>query len=505
MFGLNTALLIALTHPETNTQRLCFLRWLAMANQPGGGFLADYDTFPLAWTSDTIPNGGRLTVYEYTGSGGVPSLLSANQNEWFRFAWALVENAIQHKQEAHWSDMKAIQDIYQQSEEEAYIMNNGVLSGMAVLHGKGYPEETCDRASTSFAVHFSHYSIDKGILPEGIDKLCEKCLGSGPQARAAVAEEWLKGWRKNCAVQSASTPAGVQETGVQGGVQAQSQEEAQAENPVQNTEPAVQMRDAMAPRGDKPIIFTFYENVDEPHRTGMSREDDSQLIQAWARSWQEVGWDPRVLDMSVARQHPEFATFDGFLEGVPFGKVDRVCFYRYLAVGIAGGGWMSDYDTFPLNSARWDGSGDPNFIPNNGDLTVHEQSDNGGIPSLVSGNAGEWFRLAKAQVENAKSHNTEPHWSDAKALQDIYQQSGGTFYKMTENVVMGDAIIRNKEISGDTCAWLRTKLAVHFSHFSMHRTGRWKTGMEAARHRAPVGRNWLLEYRQACAVYDSGS
>jgi hypothetical protein len=83
-----------------------------MANQPGGGFMADYDTFPLAWVSETLPHDGRMTIYEPTGSGGVPSLLSANQNEWFRFAWALVENAVQHKLESHWSDMKALQDIY---------------------------------------------------------------------------------------------------------------------------------------------------------------------------------------------------------------------------------------------------------------------------------------------------------------------------------------------------------------------------------------------------------
>lgn len=462
-----------------------------MANQPGGGFLVDYDTFPLAWSSNTLPNGGRLTVHEHTPSGGVPSLVSGNQNEWFRFAWALTENAVQHKHESHWSDMKAMQNVYQQSNGEAYLLTHGVLPGMAVLHGKGYPDETCDRAAHSFAIHFSHHSVDKGILPEGT-------AGSGAQARAPVAEEWLKMWRKACAVHAAFDEGDAAVSANMGG--------ADSSGPMQSSaEPNVEMQEALAPRGVKPVIFTFYEPVSAPDHTGMSAENDRELIQAWARSWQEVGWDPRVLNVDTARQHPEFATFEGYLEGLPFGKVDRVCFYRYLAVGVAGGGWLSDYDTFPLSRANWDGTGDPLFVPNNGDLTVHEMSEKGGVPSLVSGTANEWFRLAKMQVENAKSHSMEPHWSDMKALQDIYAQSGGTFYKMMENVIMGDGILRNKEIERDTCMWLQTKLAVHFSHHAMHRTGRWKTPLESAKHRAPVGRNWILQYRQACTVYEKSS
>jgi hypothetical protein len=106
--------------------------------------------------------------------------------------------------------------------------------------------------------------------------------------------------------------------------------------------------------------------------------------------------------------------------------------------------------------------------------------------------------LAKAQVENAVAHKTEPHWSDVKALQDIYKLSGGRFYKMLENVVVGDAILRNNEISAEVCAWLQTKVAVHFSHFAMRQSGQFR-GMEGAKHRAPVGRSWILKYRTACA------
>lgn len=458
-----------------------------MANQPGGGFLADYDTFPLAWVSDELPHGGRLTVHEFTEDGGVPSLVSANRNEWFRFAWALVENAINHKNESHWSDMKAIQDIYQQSGQEAYLMSNGVLPGMAVLHGRGYPQDTCDRASSAFAVHFSHYSVDKGILPAGIP--------SGPQARAPVAEEWLKGWRKSCAVQ---------------GIQQQQQQQLQPPiglevldtNPASDTlvsEPPIVMESPTAPRTGKPVIFTFYD----VHRSEIRLEDDLELIQAWARSWHEIGWDPRVLDISVARRHPEFATYDGYLQQVPFHKVERICFYRYLAMGIAGGGWLSDFDTFPLKAATFSGAGDPSFLPNGGELTVHQKSDAGGVPSLISGNSNEWFRLAKAHVDNALTHNAESHWSDVKALEDLFLRSGGSFYKLGDSVVMGATMLRDTVLSRDACIRLQDKLVIHFSRSSIHLAGKGNSGEEGAKNRAPVRRSWLLQYRQACAQYDS--
>mmetsp|Transcript_30182 Transcript_30182/g.69629 ORF Transcript_30182/g.69629 Transcript_30182/m.69629 type:complete len:87 (-) Transcript_30182:1261-1521(-) len=85
-------------------------------------------------------------------------------------------------------------------------------------------------------------------------------------------------------------------------------------------------------------------------------------------------------------------------------------------------------------------------------------------------------------------------------MQDLFQKSNGQFYKMEENVVMGDAMLR-KKIDRDLCHWLEAKFAVHFSHYSMHAAGYDK--LEGARQRARVGREWILEFRQTCAVYAS--
>ena len=163
-----------------------------MANQPGGGFMADYDTFPLSWPAGNgLPNGGRLTVHEASHTGGVPSLLSAGQEEWFRFAWAIVENSRLHQEEPHWSDMKAMQDLWLQSNQQAYVMDPNVLPAMAVLDGSGYSPENCQKAALKKAIHFSHFSVDKGVTPEGT---------GNANTRAQVAKNWLAGWRQNCGV-----------------------------------------------------------------------------------------------------------------------------------------------------------------------------------------------------------------------------------------------------------------------------------------------------------------
>jgi hypothetical protein len=127
----------------------------------------------------------------------------------------------------------------------------------------------------------------------------------------------------------------------------------------------------------------------------------------------------------------------------------------------------------------------------------------GGVPSLVSGNGDEWLRLAVAQVESASDHKKEKHWSDMKAMQALYQQSGGTFYKMEENVVMASVLFGNKALDRNLCTWLKPKYAVHFSHHSMKQSGQYKDDYEGARQRSEVGRAWILDYRQKCQEVNS--
>jgi hypothetical protein len=444
-------------------------------------FHRDYDTFPLAFSTNELPNNGRMTIHEWAPTGGVPAMVSANEAEYNRFAWAMVENARVHKNEPHWSDMKALQDLYQQTQGQAYVMTKLVLPALEVLDGKGYTDTTCELASLSAAIHFSHHAIAEGVTAPG----------AGPENRSAIAKDWLAGWRTACKVPS-FVPVAEQGSSV-------SAEGKGLQHPPPVPLERITLVDPMSPLGTKPIIYTFYEETDMDH-TGMSPEDDDKLIQAWAASWTEIGWEPRVLTIAVAAQHKMFAEYDKLLMGLPFRHFDKLCFYRWISMVVVKGGWMSDYDTFPLERVRWstNAGGDPRFLPNDGALTVHELSKKGGVPSLVSGNGDEWFRLAVAQVDNASDHKGVTHWSDMKAMQDLFQQSGGKFYKMEENVVMASVLLGNKALDRDLCTWLKPKYAVHFSHHSMSQSGQYKDGHEGARHRSEVGRAWILDYRQKC-------
>lgn len=506
------------------TDYLMFMKWLAMANQPKGGFFTKYDTFPLAWTyHGTMPNGGRLTSFETAGgdNSNIPSLLSASQYEWFRFAWSLVENASRQDSADRRFD-QIIKDIYSQSEDTFQIVEDGVLPSLKVLDGKGYSEVTCDAASRAYAIRFSQQDIEKGVLP------------TGAKGISSTAEEWLAGWRKNCEVHSAASPLSSNKVFQSSTSSKAKGNDAKAENVVQpslstsrkpnsndtkrknSTEVEIKdsaktkqqsennetiiMKHAEEERADKPVIFTFYEDIDSFELTGMRSDDDEQLIQEWARAWQEMGWEPRVLDFSIARKHPEFQIFDQYIKELPFHSFDRIGFYKYLAAGMAGGGWLSDFDTFPLLRSRWSGKGNPTFLPNKGNLTVYELTSDGAmpVPSLMSGTAEEWFRLAKNQVANAREHNAATKWNDMKAIQDMQKKSKGTLVKVEDAVVPGDALLKKMNVESDDCEGLRNKLAIHFSHFSLDQTGRWKTGAEGAKHRADLSRKWTKNYFKAC-------
>lgn len=128
-----------------------------------------------------------------------------------------------------------------------------------------------------------------------------------------------------------------------------------------------------------------------------------------------------MLSDENAMNHPDYQEMNRIMDGLPFGYYDRLCFLRWLAMATVGGGWLVDYDTFPLHKFE------SLPLPNEGKLTVHEYSKSGGVPSMVSGTPEEWYRLAKAHVENAKAHSGESHWSDMKALNDLFQTSDGAF------------------------------------------------------------------------------
>lgn len=238
----------------------------------------------------------------------------------------------------------------------------------------------------------------------------------------------------------------------------------------------------------RPIMYTFYEAIEGTNKgTGMSDEADQKLIQVWKEEWTRHGWDPRVIGLETAQQHPDYTRLNAMLGSSQMKVYDRYCFLRYLAMNVVSGGWMSDYDTFPLHPFD-------SLLPNEGRLTVHEYSKNGGVPDLVSGSAQEFHRIAHLLVENANAHS-EAFWSDMLALHDMYVTSGGSIYVRDRHVMPGQVITRQTK-ADKVCKRTDGKYAVHFSHYAMEFGGNKQgTGPE---QRAEVAQTWLKEWRATC-------
>lgn len=252
---------------------------------------------------------------------------------------------------------------------------------------------------------------------------------------------------------------------------------------------------------ERPVMYTFYSEIGGIKQTGMTSAADNQLLTAWKQVWKEHGWEPRVIGLDAAEQHPHYAQLNALLSTVDFSTYERFCFLRWIAMSVVGGGWMSDYDTFPLYAF------DPT-MPSSGRLTVHEHSKNGGVPDLVSGSPDEWFRMAKVLIENA-AEKKDKTWSDMFALHDVYVASNGTIYNMETHVVPGHVVLRKSGIEDRTCRRTRNKYAIHFSHYSMEFGTTLKFGSQkevaGPQERASVALDWLTQWRLKCKGINGGS
>ena len=190
----------------------------------------------------------------------------------------------------------------------------------------------------------------------------------------------------------------------------------------------------------------------------------------------------RILSIKDAEAHPDFADFDTKLKEVPLGDnvfYDRSCYLRHVAMAASGGGWMTDYDTSPLNI-------DPavygSSLPNDGQFTTYETH----VPSLIVGNSAEWERVATSLVREgmAAKGRGESLFSDMHALLALTEKKEVIVHyplavrQATEfmEVMSHDLdanwirdMMRRHGLSHNSCEETKDILALHFSHASTDR------------------------------------
>ncbi len=246
-------------------------------------------------------------------------------------------------------------------------------------------------------------------------------------------------------------------------------------------------------RGKKPIMYTFYNKIDaEDKNTGMTDDADEVLLKVWEEEWNKAGWETRILNLNDARGHPRFAEFEEKLQEIHLNGANTVynqfCYYRWLAMATVGGGFMSDFDVFPMNTSPEDFK--------DGTFSIYESTpdNNGGIPCLMSGSGTEWERMAFNVVQNGAEHVEEDFWSDMYASIDIYQKHPDAYILYSR---MANAQLTIEEWNPDLCKIAEDRFAVHFSHNTMHKLHVKNIDFN---QRPQVARDFLNRWKSACKL-----
>lgn len=144
----------------------CFYRWLAIANQPGGGWMSDYDIFPTHFTAKETyelieKNGnGKFTSYAHVA----PALIYANHDEWNRMAKMLMSYMSEDVFKGTlMTDFYVFKQIVEERRADVGIVYepDGFVSKIGFsLYDTDRHTLDCDTVAEkgTKAVHFSHFS-----------------------------------------------------------------------------------------------------------------------------------------------------------------------------------------------------------------------------------------------------------------------------------------------------------------------------------------------------------
>lgn len=222
--------------------------------------------------------------------------------------------------------------------------------------------------------------------------------------------------------------------------------------------------------GNAAVMHTFFHIL--PH--GDSELDELETLRAWSDLWRGAGWEPRILTVADAERHPRYEKYLERINAIPLGpnpEYDRVCYLRWLALASAGGGWMSDYDTIPLDFPP---SGN---LPNGGKCTWMEFS----VPSLAAGAPEEFDAMLDLMIGTAEEAVASRDvngdlFSDMMALQRIEKTYGRRSDKfimtIPPRVVQVDQFLRESGWGKTKCRQYQyLNVAIHVSHSGLKSLG----------------------------------
>ena len=187
-------------------------------------------------------------------------------------------------------------------------------------------------------------------------------------------------------------------------------------------------------------VYAFY--VPRP-RSMQAKELD--MIERWKAAWSAQGYNPIVLEVSEAEQHPEFNQYSQAITSL-IANADRHwdpdlrdCYFRYLAMAAQGGGLMVDLDTTPRAHASTYSNTKPDKFtfqcgmantPDPQQDWLRQVETQNGLPCVAMGSAAEWERVAKVLGWVSGHHDNIKVWTDMQSLMFLERYDDVTMNKI---------------------------------------------------------------------------
>ena len=227
----------------------------------------------------------------------------------------------------------------------------------------------------------------------------------------------------------------------------------------------------------RPLIYTFYYPIPmDVRHTDMSEYDDATLLKTWEITWHDAGWEPKILSMEDARQHPNFDRLYHTILGKRFSISiqEEMQYLKYLAMASTyKGGWYADYDVFPLYMEA------EHKLPNGGNFTMYD----GYMSSLLSGTASEWDRIGTGLIEFVGKKLLTSNGAIGNSLEAMQQY----WPQISETTNQTNEVLRLEPIEKiKDCKPFKNRRAVHFAF--------WKIPNSRSRE----GYLLLQQWRQTC-------
>eukprot|EP00521_Asterionellopsis_glacialis_P016140 CAMPEP_0195295828 /NCGR_PEP_ID=MMETSP0707-20130614/18146_1 /TAXON_ID=33640 /ORGANISM="Asterionellopsis glacialis, Strain CCMP134" /LENGTH=381 /DNA_ID=CAMNT_0040357153 /DNA_START=49 /DNA_END=1194 /DNA_ORIENTATION=+ len=274
----------------------------------------------------------------------------------------------------------------------------------------------------------------------------------------------------------------------------------------------------------KPMIYTFVDTSDDiESTTDLVEKMSDELVEEWKKAWSDAGWNPVILTKEDAEKHKLYNEFNEKLQriimkqqqqqkeeikhkllvaeirGISSSSASTMkmcgeqhnsfCFLRYLAMASVGGGYMSDYNIFPLPKAKYKAYD----APKEGTFTTYglNAADGDDIPCLAYGNANEWTRIANnlmeviTKEEDSDESNSSDDvktmsidsrgWRDTAALLVLNATHPNIFNSNNDDVLNRAGFLKLNEeaelLASKDCSRAGSKWAVYFSYSDVTAAG----------------------------------